>query len=94
MTPDDDAPLPETSGSLLPPTRHPPTALAVSTPPPPRRPRSLQDRLQSDPRTRKLVDNAIAFVFDGADALGDGIAQIFGLRPRSPTPPVRQDAVD
>ncbi len=91
----DDAPLPEPSGSLLPPTRHPPTALAVATPPPPRRPRSIHEKLQADPRTRRLVDNAIGFVFDRADAIGDEIAKFFGLRPRqvSPAPP-RSDRVD
>ena len=90
----DDAPLPEPSGSLLPPTRHPPTALAVATPPPPRRPRSPLERLQADPRTRRLVDNAITFVFDRADAIGDGIAKIFGLRPKPPASPARTDIVD
>ena len=94
----DDTPLPEPGGSLLPPTRHPPTALAVATPPPPRRPRSLNERLQADPRARRLVDNAVEFVFDRADAIGDGIAQIFGLRPSPPAPPpapfTRSDAVD
>ena len=90
----DHAPIPESSGSLLPPTRHPPTALAVSTPPPPRRPRSPLDRFQADPRTRRLVDNAISFVFDRADAIGDGIAKVLGLRPQPPVAPTRSDAVD
>ena len=88
------APVPETSGALLPPTRHPPTALAVATPPPPRRPRSPLERFQADPRTRRLVDNAIEFVFDRADAIGDGIASLFGLRPKPPAVPTRSDAVD
>ena len=83
----DDTPLPDPSGSLLPPTRHPPTALAIATPPPPRRPRSISDRLQSDPRARRLVDNAVEFVFDRADAIGDGIAKLFGLRPQPPASP-------
>ena len=90
----DDTPLPEPNGSLLPPTRHPPTALAVSTPPPPRRPRSITERLQADPRMRRMVDNTIEFVFDRADALGDEIAKVFGLRPAPPAPPTRSDAVD
>ena len=89
----DDVPLPEPSGSLLPPTPRPPTALAVATPPP-RRPRALQDWLEADPRTRRLVDNAIGFVFDRADAIGDGIAKVLGLRPAPVAPPARTDAVD
>lgn len=97
MTPD-DTPMPEPSGSLLPPTPRPPTALAIATPPPPRRPRSLHERLQADPRTRRLVDNAIEFVFDRADAIGDEIARVFGLRSSLPAPPAapltRSDAVD
>ena len=90
----EDAPLPEPSGSLLPPTRHPPTALAVSTPPPPRRSRSIHDLMNADPRTRRFVDNAISFVFDRADAIGDGIASALGLRPKLASPPARSDVVD
>ena len=90
----EQTPLPETAGSLLPPTRHPPTALAVATPPPPRRPRSPLDRFQADPRTRRFVDSAIDLVFDRADALADGIATLFGLRPKPPATPARSDAVD
>ena len=93
----DDTPLPSPSGSLLPPTRHPPTALAVATPPPPRRPRSPLERFQADPRTKRFVDTAISFVFDRADALGDGIARALGLRPSPPAAPgtpSRSDAVD
>lgn len=93
----DSTPLPEPSGSLLPPTRHPPTALAVATPPPPRRPRSVHERLTADPRTRRFVDDAISFVFDRADAIGDEIAKLFGLRPKPapPAPPAAQpDRVD
>src|SRR5688500_3329510 len=97
----DDTPLPETRGSLLPPTRHPPTALAVSTPPPPRRPRSLAVRPPAAPPTRRFAAEAVEFVFDRADAIGDGIAKLFGLRPGPAAPPApptapftRSDAVD
>ena len=90
----DEAPLPDPSGSLLPPTRHPPTALAVATPPPPRRSRSIHERLQADPRVKRFVDDAVTFVFDRADAIGDGIANALGLRPKPAAPPARTDAVD
>jgi hypothetical protein len=98
----ENTPLPEPSGALVPPPRNPPTALAVSTPPPPRRPRNPLERFREDPRTKRFVDNAITTIFDTADALGDGIAKVFGLRPRStssvtptaPPTPTRADPVD
>ena len=99
----ENTPLPEPSGALVPPPRNPPTALAVATPPPPRRPpRNPLERFREDPRTRRFVDNAITTMFDTADALGDGIARVFGLRPRSttsmtpttPPAPTRADPVD
>jgi hypothetical protein len=78
----DDAPLPDPSGSLEPPDRKPPTAIAVSSPPPPRPPRSFRAMLQSDPRTRKFVDDSIRVVFDAADNIADEIASLFRLRPK------------
>ena len=76
----DDAPVPDPSGALEPPNRKPPTAVAVSTPDPPRPPRSLRHALQSDPRTRQFVDKAIQVVFDAADNLADEIAGLFRVR--------------
>lgn len=80
-----DTPIPEPGGELVPPVRNP-TALAVATPPPPRRPRAIWNALQSDARTRRFVDDTIEFVFDRADALGDEIAHIFGVRRRNEPP--------
>ena len=80
----DDAPLPDPSGALEPPNRKPPTAVAVSTPEPPRPPRSIRNALQSDPRTRKFVDDAIRVVFDAADNLADEIASLFRVRRKDP----------
>ena len=88
-------PPPEPSSSLVPPPpRHPPTALAVTTPPPPSRRRNPLERFRDDPRTKRFVDNAVTAIFDRADAIGDGIAEALGLRPRAPSPPARSDAVD
>ena len=89
----DDAPVPQPSGSLDPPDRKPPTAIAVATPPPPRRPRSLRNALQSDPRTKQFVDSAIRVMFDAADNLADEIASLFRIRrkegPSSPNLPAK-----
>ena len=90
----ENTPLPEPSGALVPPPRHPPTALAVATPPPPRRPRNPLELFRDDPRTKRFVDDAITAIFDRADALGDGIARVLGLRPKPPTAPTRADPVD
>lgn len=87
----DDAPVPQPSGSLDPPDRKPPTAIAVATPPPPRR--SFRNALQSDPRTKKFVDSAIRVMFDAADNLADEIASLFRIRrkegPSSPNLPAK-----
>jgi hypothetical protein len=76
----DNTPVPDPSGALSSPPRNPPTALATATPQPPRAPWSFRHALQSDPRTRRLVDNTIELIFDRADALGDEIARLFGVR--------------
>jgi hypothetical protein len=89
----DDAPVPQPSGSLDPPDRKPPTAIAVATPPPPRPPRSIRNALQSDPRTKQFVDSAIRVMFDAADNLADEIASLFRIRrkegPSSPNLPAK-----
>ena len=90
----DRTPTPEPSGSLVPPPRNPPTALAVATPPPPRRPRNPLERFREDPRTKRFVDNAITAIFDRADELGDSIAKVFGLRPKTAVTTTRPDPVD
>ena len=81
----DDTPLPDPSGSLEPPNRKPPVAVAVSTPEPPRPPRSIRNALQSDPRTRKFVDNTIELVFNAADNIADEIASFLRVRPKEPS---------
>ena len=83
----DEAPVPEPGGSLEPPDRKPPTALATATPPPPHKPRSFRHALQSDPRTGRLVDNAIEMVFDAADHVADEIANLFRIRRRGGSSP-------
>lgn len=77
-------PRPEPRGDLLPPTRHPPTALAVATPPPPPRPRALPQphhRRGLFATLRAGLDAAL----DAADSVGDAIREAIGLDRRPGT---------
>lgn len=75
-------PRPEPSGDLLPPTGHPPTALAVLTPPPPPRPRALPRPSQRRGLLAALRTGVDA-TLDAADAVGDAIREAIGLDRRS-----------
>ena len=73
----DPTPRPESTGDLLPPTRHPPTAVGLVTPPPPPRPRAL-------PRPRRTgllaaLRVGVDAVLDAADTVGDAIREAVGL---------------
>jgi len=46
----------------------------------------VRNAIQSDPRTKRLVDNAIRMVFDAADNVADEIASLFRLRTRKDPP--------
>ena len=70
---DERIPEPQTSGSLVPPPRHPPTAVATAAPLPPSRPTASRVR---PGRVQALVAAAL----DGLDTLGDRIADAVGLR--------------
>ncbi len=92
MDQDEYRPQPEPHGSLVPPTRHPPTAVGVATPPPP--------RPSAVPRRRRrsgllgLLSLAVNTTLDAADAVGDAVAGALGLRSHGrevkgpPPPPV------
>lgn len=85
----DPTPRPEPRGDLLPPTRRPPTALAVATPPPPPRPRALPR-----PRRTGLLATLRAGVdaaLDAADAVGDAIREAIGLDRRPGVAVQRRD---
>ena len=86
MEHDDYRPEPEPGGALVPPTRHPPTAVGIATPPPPRPPRALPA-----PRRRgglfALLGAVIDTTLDAADRAGDAIAQALGLRGADPRGP-------
>ena len=72
----DDARLPQTesSGALVPPPSHPPTALAAAGSIPPR-------RWEADVAdARDLLERSIERTLDALDRVGDSIAAAVGLR--------------
>ena len=68
---DDPLPQPEPSGALVPPPRYPPTALALSTPPPD--PSALRSR---QPALFRVIYGCL----DALDEVGDAIAHALRLR--------------
>ena len=72
----DDARLPESevSGALVPPPSHPPSALAIAAPVPPRR---WEDDVLD---VRDLLARTIERTLDTLDNVGDSIAAAVGLR--------------
>jgi hypothetical protein len=72
---DDNLPETQPDGSLVPPPRVPPVALATSAPIPPRPPTS-RSLWPSETSLRNLA----AAAFDRLDVLGDRIASVVGLR--------------
>ena len=72
----DDArlPEPESSGALVPPPSHPPTALATAAPLPPRR--WEDDALD----VRDFLARTVERTLDTLDNVGDSIAAAVGLR--------------
>ena len=71
---DEIFPEPQPRGSLVPPPRNPPTALATAAPLPPRR--QDPDDLAPVPGFRRFVDAAL----DRLDLVGDRVAAAIGLR--------------
>ncbi|MEO6528966.1 MAG: hypothetical protein ABIP93_20275 [Gemmatimonadaceae bacterium] len=71
---DELMPEPEPSGALVPPPRHPPTAIATAAPLPPSRPtRAITPR---EGFFRDLVQTTL----NTLDEVGDSIARAIGLR--------------
>ena len=83
-------PRPEPRGDLVPPTRHPPTAVGVATPPPPPPPRALPR-----PRYRRgllaTLRAGLDAALDAADSVGDAIREAIGLDRRPGTAVRRVD---
>ena len=85
-------PRPEPGGDLLPPTRHPPTAVGIATPPPPPPPRALP-RPRSRSGLLATVRAGVDAALDAADAVGDAIREAIGLD-RGPGAVVRRGDPD
>lgn len=83
-----ELPQPEPRGALVPPDRHPPTAIGTDTPEPPRPPRRTRHR--SVERTVSIGPDLKAVmnkVLDAVDRVADTIAAELGIRPASSEPP-------
>jgi len=78
--PADFVPESQPSGSLVPPPRHPPTAIATATPQPPRPPVSAvpPEPLSLTRLLRRAIDRAL----DVADDVADTIVSATGIGPR------------
>lgn len=82
MTPDDTpTPMPEPGNSLLPPVRHPPTALGSATPPFPPSRESARAWLRQT-SVAHSAEKMVRYLFDAMDVLGDTVAEGLGLRRR------------
>ena len=94
MTLDDTpAPVPQPGGALVPPVRHPPTALAADSSLPPRERARVWIRQSS---VSQSAGNLVRYLLDAMDVLGDTVAEGLGIRKRPedqtgdepPPPPV------
>ena len=86
----DELPQPEPRGALVPPGRHPPTALGTDTPEPPRPPHPLRQHWQSHVEHTIHIgpDLKVAMnkVLDAVDRVAETIAVELGIRPASSRP--------
>lgn len=70
---DDPLPQPEPSGALVPPRKYPPTAIALSTPPPPEPSAHIRSR-------RPALFRVIYGCLDALDQVADAVAHALRLR--------------
>lgn len=88
MTFEDDVPPPEPLGDLVPPVRHPPTAVGAGIPSPePRPPAVMRTQIEHRPPLLALLDHAVTLALDVLDAAGDAVAERLGIRPAAVEPP-------
>jgi hypothetical protein len=88
MTVEDDVPTQEPRGDLVPPVRHPPTAVGAGTlSPEPRAPVIVRSEIQHLPPLLALLDHAVTLALDVLDAAGDAVAERLGIRPAAGEPP-------
>jgi hypothetical protein len=93
MTFDDDVPIPEPRSDLVPPARHPPTAVGAGTPSPEPRPPAVLGSAIQWPPLFALFGHAVTVALDALDAAGDAVAQRLGTRPAAGEPPASQPPV-
>jgi hypothetical protein len=85
----DQLPQPEPQGALVPPERHPPTALGTDTPEPPRPPHPPHQMWRHVERTVHIgpdLKAALNKVLDAIDEVAETIAVELKLRPASSRP--------
>ena len=93
MTFEGDVPIPEPRGDLVPPVRHPPTAVGAGTPSPePRLPAQVRREMPRVAPLLALLDRGVTLALDALDAAGDAVAERLGIRraagePPAPPPP-------
>ncbi|MGI8498482.1 MAG: hypothetical protein ACR2OG_12955 [Gemmatimonadaceae bacterium] len=83
----DELPVSEPRGALVPPDRHPPTAIGTGTPEPPQPPQpprhirhvTVERHVSFGPDLKRLVNK----VLDAADRVAETIAAELGVRPAS-----------
>lgn len=80
----DELPQPETRGALVPPDRHPPTAIGTETPEPPRPPRAPRHASRTRvTRTIRIGPDLSAVVhkaLDAIDQVAEAIEVALGIR--------------
>ena len=83
----DELPQPETRGALVPPDRHPPTAIGIDTPEPPRPPRHARHtHVERTIRIGPDLKAAVNKVLTAIDHVAETIAVELGIRPASSRP--------
>ena len=94
MTFDGDMPDPEPRGDLVPPVRHPPTAVGAGSPSlEPRPPSVVRTEIERWPPLLAFFGHALTLALDTLDAAGDAVAERLGIRhapaepPAAPPPP-------
>jgi hypothetical protein len=81
MTFDGDDRIPDPRGDLVPPPRHPPTAVGAGTPSPePRRTNVVRAEAARTAPLVELLGHALTLALDALDAAGDAVAERLGIR--------------
>jgi hypothetical protein len=88
MSYDENAPVPEPRGDLVPPARHPPIAVGSGTPSSePHRTAVVRIEKQDQLQVLALLGHAVTLALDVLDAAGDAVAVRLGIRQVAGEPP-------